>query len=213
MSESVRVTPHTTASLADSLCRLGRVFGDRQWCLATSGNFSVRLDDRQFLITQSGKDKSMLTPDDLMICDMDGTPRNTDLQPSAETALHLCLYRQYPGISAVLHTHSVVATVLSRTADSQIEFSGYEMQKALTGVVSHEGTIVLRVFENTQDLQVLADQLHAYLSSASVTAAGFLVRGHGLYAWGRDLAEARRHLEGLEFLLSCRWQETLAHLQ
>jgi methylthioribulose-1-phosphate dehydratase len=196
--------------MADSLCQLGRLFGQRQWCLGTSGNFSARLDDSQFLITQSGKDKSVLTPDDLMICDLNGIPRNSALRPSAETALHLALYRHDPGISAVLHTHSVCATLLSRTADSSVAFSGYEMQKAMTGVGSHEDTSVLPVFDNTQDMRALADQLHAYLVAETGTTCGFLVRGHGLYAWGRSLAEARRHLEGLEFLLSCRWQEKLA---
>ncbi|MDH4048139.1 MAG: methylthioribulose 1-phosphate dehydratase [Gammaproteobacteria bacterium] len=199
--------------LSQSLCGVARVFGARQWCLATSGNFSVRIDKNSLLITQSGKDKSELAPDDLMRCDLDGTPADATLRPSAETALHACLYRRDAAIGAVFHTHSVSSTLLSRAAGTSVEFSGYEMQKALAGFESHENRVTLTVFDNSQDLPELAKRVQARLAKASCPAPGFLIRGHGLYAWGKDIAEARRHTEGLEFLLSCLWQARLAGLQ
>jgi methylthioribulose-1-phosphate dehydratase len=197
-------------SLAAELCGICRLFGERQWCLATSGNFSARIDDTAFLITQSGKDKSSLTPDDLMTCDMHGVARIAELKPSAETALHQSLYRHDDRIGAVLHTHSVAATALSRRLGETLSLSGYEMQKAFAGIDSHEALITVPVFDNTQDMPALAAKLRAHLEACSSPVPAFLIRGHGLYAWGRDLSEAKRHTEAMEFLLSCVGQDMLA---
>lgn len=194
---------------AEALSRVCRLFGERQWCLATGGNFSLRTDSSHCLITRSGRDKSRLSVDDLMICDLDGRPADASLRPSAETALHACLYRSDPAIAAVLHTHSIAATVMSRAAEGDIVFNGYEMQKAIAGVASHDAAVVLALFENSQSIPDLARELACRLQDGSLSFPGFLVRGHGLYAWGASLADAQRHLEGFEFLLACAWQERL----
>ncbi len=194
---------------ADALCNVGRLFGERQWCLATGGNFSLRLDRARCLITRSGVDKAMLTVDDLMVCDLDGTPADASLKPSAETALHTCLYQLDDATQSVLHTHSVTSTVVSRTAGAEVVIRGFEMQKAINGVMSHEERLVIPVLENSQDISQLAGTMRERYALGHLRACGFLVRGHGLYAWGASLAAAQRHVEGLEFLLSCWWQERL----
>lgn len=203
-------TPAIRAEQAAALCRVARLFGERQWCLATSGNFSLRVDARHCLITQSGKDKSVLEPGDLMVCDLDGNAVDGTPKPSAETALHTALYRKDADIGAVLHTHSVTSTVLSRALAADLVIRGFEMQKAISGVRSHEGSVTIPLFENTQDMDALAAAVMSRFEAGTPTAPGFLVRGHGLYAWGADLAEAQRHIEGLEFLLACAWQERQA---
>lgn len=197
------------AEQAEALCRVCHLFGQRQWCLATSGNFSVRAGASHCLITRSGRDKTRLAPSDLMICDLDGVPLESGLEPSAETALHTCLYRLDQRTAAVLHTHSVAATVMSRVAGAEVGFSGFEMQKALAGIRSHAGSVMLPVFENTQDMPQLAALLRSRAEPGGLPVPGFLVRGHGLYAWGTSLTEATRHIEGLEFLLSCALQERI----
>ena len=185
-----------------------RRFGERGWCDATSGNFSARIDDARCLITQSGRHKSRLSQDDLMVCGMQGEPAEPARRPSAETPLHTALYRLDGRIGAVFHTHSVAATVLSRRPGDTLEISGYEMQKALAGVDSHETRLSLRVFDNDQDMQALAGRLEREWPSLAVP--GFLIAGHGLYAWGTDIDEAERHVEGFEFLFACLLQEQLA---
>lgn len=195
---------------AQALCDVCRLFGERQWCLATGGNFSVRIDASHCLITQSGTDKSQLTVDDLMICDLDGKPADAGLRPSAETPLHTCLYKLDENIGSVLHTHSVSSTVMSRAQEADLVLSGYEMQKAIAGVDSHEERLIIAVLENSQDMSKLIEAVRQRFALGHLNACGFLVRGHGLYAWGADLREARRHIEGLEFLLSCAWQEHLS---
>lgn len=204
------MTPEDFSAEALQLCQTCQLFGERGWCRATSGNFSVRLDAQHCLITQSGREKSQLAIEDLMICDLHGAAVNSVDRPSAETPLHTCLYQLDNEIGAVLHTHSVASTIVSRAAGQSVSIAGFEMQKALSGVSSHEETIDIPVFDNDQNMSALANKVRHAWQSGTLNFFGYLIRGHGLYAWGRDLAEARRHTEGLEFLMQCVWQESQA---
>ena len=173
------------------------------WTPATSSNFSRRLDDRHAAITVSGRDKGRLTEDDIMVVDFDGNPVGNDHRPSAETLLHTQLYRRFPGIGCVLHTHSQVQTIASRlyAGAGHVHLEGFELLKAFAGNTTHEAAIDVPVLPNTQDMATLAAQVDALLDRQCMW--GYLIDGHGLYAWGRDMAEARRHLEAFEFLLGC----------
>ncbi|MBB1116678.1 methylthioribulose 1-phosphate dehydratase [Stenotrophomonas sp. W1S232] len=173
------------------------------WTPATSSNFSHRLDQRHAAITVSGKDKGRLVEDDIMVVDFNGQAVGRPLRPSAETLLHTQLYARFPDVGCVLHTHSPVQTIASRlwAGQGHIRLEGYELLKALHGNTTHELAIELPVFANTQDMNVLAAQVEAALDAGPLW--GYLIDGHGLYAWGRDMAEARRHLEAFEFLLHC----------
>ena len=194
----------TTAG-AEALCETVRWFAQRGYCPATGGNFSLRLNDERLLITASGVDKTALTAADLLPMTTAGELL-ADGKPSAETGLHLALYRRDAAIGAVLHVHSVANTLMSRIGQpQQLHFEGYEMQKAITGNHSHAARITLPVLDNSQDMDELAGALAQRYDEAAA-AYGFLVRGHGIYAWGADLASARRHLEGWEFLLACEMQ-------
>jgi methylthioribulose-1-phosphate dehydratase len=173
---------------------------------ATSSNFSRRLDERHAAITVSGRDKGRLTEDDIMVVDLDGRAVGTDHRPSAETLLHTRLYRRFPEIGCVLHTHSRSQTIASRlfAGAGQVRLEGYELLKAFDGNTTHEAAIDLPVLPNSQDMPTLAAQVDALLDERQMW--GYLIDGHGLYAWGRDMAEARRHLEAFEFLLDCELQ-------
>jgi methylthioribulose-1-phosphate dehydratase len=198
------------ADIARALCATCRLFGERRWCLATSGNFSARVEPDRFLITKSGREKSDLDPGDLMLCDASGAAVDPHNTPSAETPLHACLYELDAGVGAVLHTHSVAATRLSMAADAELVIAGYEMQKAFDGIGSHDDTVTVAVFDNDQDMVALAERLADKWRAGAITAPGFLIRGHGLYAWGADVAAARRHVEGFEFLFECLLAEAAA---
>ena len=115
--------------------------------------------------------------------------------------LHLTLAR-LRSAGAVLHTHSVWSTILSEAfaARGGLEIAGHEMLKGLGGVTTHEHREWLPILENSQDIPALARQVDATLRRQP-GSHGFLLRAHGLYTWGRDVAEARRHVEILEFLL------------
>ena len=184
---------------------LGAMFHQRGWCLGTSGNFSmvVSRDPLLVLVTASGKDKSMLGADDFVVVGEDGQPvGEASARPSAETLLHIAAARR-AGAGAVLHTHSVWSTILSdRWIDrGHLEISGFEMLKGLKGITTHDTSVKLPVFENTQDIPAFAAELEERLSdSKQPMEHGYLIQKHGMHTWGADLAEARRHVEILEFL-------------
>ncbi|PJK09989.1 methylthioribulose-1-phosphate dehydratase [Lysobacteraceae bacterium NML120232] len=191
------------AALAEVLASHVRELGEAGWTPATSSNFSMRLDAQHALITVSGREKRKLTANDLMVIDLNGQPVGNQLRPSAETLLHTQLYQRFADIGCVLHTHSLHQTVASRLFARQgyVQFQDYELQKAFHGNTTHEGAMRVPVFANTQHMPTLAAQVEAALDAEPMW--GYLIEGHGLYAWGRDIDETRRHLEAFEFLLQC----------
>ena len=180
------------------------------WTPATSSNFSMRLDPAHVAITVSGGDKGRLTEADIMVVDLDGQPV-TDQRPSAETLLHTQLYSRFAEIGCVMHTHSLNQTVASRlyAGTGHVHLEGYELLKAFHGNTTHETAIQLPVLPNSQDMHTLAAQVDALLDQQCMW--GYLIDGHGLYAWGRDMGEARRHLEAFEFLLGCELELRRLH--
>jgi methylthioribulose-1-phosphate dehydratase len=194
------------------LIAFGRLAAGKGWLPATSGNLSMRAGDA-YLITRSGVDKGALEPNDFIQValeeDLLKEPEMlAAMRVSAEAPLHVERYLSDPAIGAVLHVHTVAATVLSR-ADAErgsVRIEGFEMQKALDGIKTHEGALELPVFENAQDTSALAERVRERLGTGAAVP-GYLLAGHGMYAWGRTVAEARRHVEGLEFLLCCALEE------
>ncbi|HEV2930624.1 MAG TPA: methylthioribulose 1-phosphate dehydratase [Propionibacteriaceae bacterium] len=195
--------PARLRQVAGEIVSTARELAARGWTPATSSNFSMRLGEAHAAITVSGLDKGRLTEEGVMVVDLDGRPVATGERPSAETVLHTRLYRRDPGIGCVLHTHSLVQTVASRVfaPNGGVRLKGYELAKAIAGTMTHETVIELPVLANSQDVPAMAGQVEALFDAGPLS--GYLIAGHGLYAWGRDLAEARRHLEAFEFMLAC----------
>jgi len=139
-----------------------------------------------------------------MVVDLQGRPVQSHARSSAETRLHTVLYQVFPDVGAVLHTHSVKATVLSRlcAADQPLVLEGYELQKAFAGIDTHESRLTVPVFENTQNIDALAEQTAAWFREHP-DQPGYLIRGHGLYTWGRTMDDCLRHVEAFEFLFEC----------
>lgn len=190
------------AEFARRLAEAGRDFYRRGWVLGTSGNFSAVASLKPLLlaITASGADKGALLAGDFLEVDGNGEVTRGDGRPSDETRLHLAVVRGR-GAGAVMHTHSVWSTLLSEAfaAEGQLRIEGFEMLKGLAGVHSHEHRESLPIIENSQDMSALAGALEQALGKFP-DCHGVLLRRHGLYTWGRDLNEARRHVEILEFL-------------
>lgn len=191
----------------EGLRRVGHIFWKRGWSLGTSSNYSVVVerDPLLLLVTASGKDKGQLRGDDFVLVGASGQPAlASQPQSSAETLLHWIAASKFANVGAVLHTHSIWSTVLSQrfAAQGGILFEGYEMLKGLSGVKSHEHREWLPIFENTQDIPALAEKVAAMHAERGI-GHGYLIRGHGIYTWGKDLAEASRQIEIWEFLLEC----------
>jgi len=194
----------TYAARAQQVITAGQFLYGEGWSPATSSNYSARIDDQHLAITVSGKHKGQLKAEDIMVVDLSGQPVQSSLKSSDETLLHCVLYAWQAEIGAVLHTHSRAATVLTRLLKDQdhLRLEGYELQKAFPGIDSHDGELIIPVFENTQDIPALAEESMAWLKQHPETPA-YLIRGHGLYTWGKTMADTLRHIEAMEFLMAC----------
>ena len=194
------------SATAEELAEIGRGFYARGWVLGTSGNFSavVSREPLRLAITSSSVDKGKLNADQILQIDGDAKVLSGDGRPSAETLLHLAVVRLREA-GAVLHTHSVWSNILSDAFGSEggLGIEGYEMLKGLEGIPTHEHREWLPIIENSQDMTDLATSVEAALKKNPDSHA-FLLRRHGLYTWGKDIAEAKRHVEILEFLLEVR---------
>ena len=207
--------PYPKRDLALELCGVMAAIDRRGWCDGTGGNFSCVLQRQPLalLMAPSGVEKGGLKPADLIVVNSKAEVIEGKGPASAETLLHLAIVAERKA-GAVLHTHSQAATLLSRLAELKgepraaqgwhLQIKGLEMLKGLQGINSHEQQIAIPVLPNDQDLRRLSQLALSYLADAPF---GILISGHGLYAWGDDLAMAKRHLEILEFLLEQHWRE------
>jgi methylthioribulose-1-phosphate dehydratase len=192
------------SDIAAALASTARDFYARGWLAGTSGNLSAVVEPEllRLAMTPSGVDKGQLTVEQILLIDENGrvVDRNRG-KPSDETPLHVCVVKNR-GAGAVLHTHSLWNTIISDlfAADNGVAIEGYEMLKGLQGVRTHEHREWLPIVENSQDMPALAQNVELVLQNNPDTH-GFLLRRHGLYTWGADLQQARRHVEILEFLL------------
>lgn len=190
--------------LAESLAHCGQEFYRRGWVLGTSGNFSAlhKRDPMRICITASGNDKGSLTAENhfLEIDEKADRLRGAG-KPSAETQIHLAIYKLKLGASAILHTHSVWGTILSDSyfPNGGIEIDGYEMLKGLAGVTTHEHQEFLPIIANSQNYVELSETVKQTLLK-NPNAHGVYLRRHGLYTWGESVSEAKRHIEIYEFL-------------
>lgn len=192
------------AEAAQSIIEAGKFLYSQGWSPATSSNYSARIDEEHIAITVSGRHKGQLGAGDVMVVDLQGNPVNSNARSSAETGLHTVLYEVFPEVGAVLHTHSVKATVLSRLlpGNESLVLEGYELQKAFSGIDTHESTLTVPVFANTQNIDDLAQRTGEWFRDHP-DQPGYLIRGHGLYTWGRTMSDCLRHVEAFEFLFEC----------
>jgi methylthioribulose-1-phosphate dehydratase len=190
--------------IASSLASVAKSLHARGWLLGTSGNLSavVQREPLRLAMSPSGIDKGELTPQQVLTIDEHANViSDHGVKPSDESLLHICIVKQR-GAGAVLHTHSVWNTMLSDlfSAEGGVNIQGYEMLKGLQDVRTHEHSEWLPIVKNSQDMQTLADTIALTLEEHKA-AHGFLLERHGLYTWGENLAQAKRHIEILEFLL------------
>jgi methylthioribulose-1-phosphate dehydratase len=194
--------------LQDEVLEIIALFHQKGWSPATSTNYSFRNPQpyqETFTISSSGIDKLHFKAEDLMMIDDKGKPLAgyKDKKPSAETGLHTMLYHHLD-TNAILHTHSIASTVFSLVhhKDKIVQLTGFEVLKGIKGVNTHEASVSIPIFDNSQDIESLSQEIKIYFDH-NPKMRGFLLAGHGLYAWGTSLAEAKRHTEVFEFIFEC----------
>jgi methylthioribulose-1-phosphate dehydratase len=194
----------TVEEIAAGLVLVARGFYVRGWLMGTSGNLSAVIEKEplRLAITASGVDKGDLKAEQVLVVDENvRVLNNATNKPSDESLLHLRIVKER-GAGAVLHTHSIWNTIFSDLYANEggVKIEGYEMLKGLAGVRTHDHSEWLPIVDNSQDMTALADTISDTLNKHQ-SAHGFLIKRHGLYSWGDNLAQAKRHIEILEFLL------------
>jgi methylthioribulose-1-phosphate dehydratase len=182
--------------------------GAMGWVPATSGNFSARVDEQRCAVTATGGFKGETTADRVIVVEIGqpGDPLAEGL--SSEGPLHLQLYRDNPWIGAVAHVHTHASMALSRrhAQDDALQLAGWELLKAFPGIATHDTSVSVPIFHNDQDVERLAALVHERLRKYP-DVPGYLIAGHGLYAWGANAMDTRRHLEAFEALLNLQLEE------
>lgn len=188
---------------SEMLAAAGYEFYRRGWVMGTSGNFSAKIadDPLRVCLTASGNDKGALDERHFLEIDDNGDVLQGFGRPSAETMIHLTIYRLRQNVGSILHTHSVWGTILSDVyfENGALEIGGFEMLKGLAGVTTHEHREIVPIVENSQDYLALSHVIDNVLRE-NPECHGIYLRRHGLYTWGEDIAEARRHIEIFEWL-------------
>jgi methylthioribulose-1-phosphate dehydratase len=187
----------------DLLADVARLFYGRGWMAGTAGNLSLRLEDGSFWITASGKLKGRLRREDFLRVAPGGEVLErgrTEDRPSAETSLHDVIYRLVPEARACFHVHSIPGNVAARLAEGgSLRLPPLEMIKGL-GIWEEEPEVALAVFPNHAHVPRIAEEVAARFAAEPPRVPGFLIRDHGLTAWGRDSDAALNHVELFEYL-------------
>jgi methylthioribulose-1-phosphate dehydratase len=194
--------------LKKELAKVIRSLNKKGWSPATSTNYSFRDNHNleTIVVSRSGVDKACFSKSDFIEVNMEGIPLPNfkDQSPSAETLIHCSLYTFFPETKVILHSHSIYPILWSMKLDSQISFQGYEVQKGFSGQGSHTDKVEVPILENSQDMVQFSERMQSrkneFLSHC------FIIKGHGTYAWGKNLFEAKRHLETIEYLCELEWK-------
>ena len=193
-------------SLRLAIVECGRILYERGLTTANDGNISIRLDERRVLITPSGLCKGRMSPDDLLIVDLEGalleSASDSSLVPSSETPMHLEAYRQRSDIRAVLHAHPVFATALT--------VAGMDLpEDVLPEVALTMGSVPTTAYarpSSDENAVVIRDLIQHY--------DAMLLRQHGSLTVGRNLDEALTHLERIEHVAQVFWRaKMLGHVE
>jgi methylthioribulose-1-phosphate dehydratase len=195
-------------SLKEQLVETIKKYHAKGWSPATSTNYSFKENTKtsDFFVSRSGIDKSQFHPEDFLHVAADGHPVLEDrgIKPSAETRIHCEIYKLFPETTVILHSHSIYSVLNSEIYDKSMTFEGYEIQKGFAGQSTHESQIQIPILLNSQDMDEFS--LRIKQRKNEFLHHCFLIKKHGTYAWGKNLFEAKRHLETLEYLLEVNYK-------
>lgn len=171
----------------EAVCRVGKLLYDRGYVAANDGNISVRVGEGRLLITPSGVSKGRMTPDMLLVTDLDGTVIEGNRHPSSEGKMHLEVYRGRPDVNAVVHAHPPVSTAFA------VYRRGLETPY-LSELVAGLGQVPCTPSFAMLSTEEVPQSVRPYLADHNA----LLLANHGALAWGGDLWEAFDRLETVE---------------
>ena len=179
------------------MCAVGKLLYDRGYVAANDGNLSMKTAPDRLLVTPSGVSKGRLTPDMLLVTDLEGNVLEGNRHPSSETKMHLAVYRGRPDVGAVVHAHPPVSTAFA------VCRRGMETPY-LSGLVTGLGAVPC-----TPSFAMLStDEVPRSVEPYLADHCAVLLANHGALTWGEGLWEAFDRMETVEhtakILLSAR---------
>ena len=171
----------------EAVCQIGKLLYDRGYVAANDGNISVKVGEDRLLITPSGVSKGRMTPEMLLVTDMDGTVVEGNRHPSSEGKMHLEVYRDRSEAKAVVHAHPPVSTAFA------VCRQGLETPY-LSELVAGLGQVPCTPSFAMLSTQEVPESVRPYLADHNA----LLLANHGALAWGGDLWEAFDRLETVE---------------
>jgi L-fuculose-phosphate aldolase len=179
------------------IVRVARALRERGLALGTSGNVGARLADGRIAITPSSMDYDLMTPDDIVIVEADGSPSEGRLSPSSELRIHVEILAARPDVMGIVHTHSPFATTFA-AARRPVPAVHY----VLAPLVAPGGDTLRVAPYATFGTQELARIAVATLGADNAC----LLANHGAVAVGGSLASALGRAERVEELAMLAWR-------
>ncbi|WCL47580.1 methylthioribulose 1-phosphate dehydratase [Leptospira sp. GIMC2001] len=193
---------------------MAKSYYSRGWLPATAGNLSIRDQNNRSIIwiTTSGLNKGRIEPTDFIPIDLE-----TDLpiflgsnqKPSAETSIHLTIYKNIPQVNCILHVHTVesMRCHLNLNKNQPIGFwklPPIELIKAF-GIWDENPEVYLPIIYNHSMVENIASDLNQYFLSDNwknmkQAIPAILVENHGPTIWGESIEAANKHLEALDYI-------------
>jgi L-fuculose-phosphate aldolase len=176
----------TETQLRETIVEVGRRLYARGYTASNDGNISARLDDRRLLMTPKSVCKGFMSPDMMVVTDLDGKKLAGDRDPSSEMQMHLEVYRQRPDARAVVHAHPPIATGFA--------VAGIPLDRAvLAEVVTTLGSVPIADYA-TPSTKELPEAVRKYVRAHD----GMLLANHGALTLGADLLAAYYKMETIE---------------
>ena len=171
------------------MCEIGRRVYNRGMVAANDGNFSVKLNDHEFLCTPTGVSKGFMTPEYICKVDENGNvlQANKGFRPSSEIKMHMRVYRERPDVQSVVHAHPLYATTF---AIAGIPLTQPIMPEAVIAL----GCVPIAEYGTPSTMEI-PDNLEKYLPYFDAV----LLENHGALTWSTDLNAAYMKMESVEF--------------
>ena len=171
----------------EAICQVGKLLYDRGYVAANDGNISLKVEEDRLLITPSGVSKGRMTPDMLLVTDLEGKVVEGDRHPSSEGKMHLAVYRGRPDVRAVVHAHPPVSTAFA------VRREGLETPY-LSELVAGLGKVPCTDAFAMLSTEEVPESVEPYLPDHNA----LLLANHGALTWGSGLWEAFDRMEVVE---------------
>ena len=172
----------------------------------TFGNASgVSREQGLIVIKPSGVPYERMKPEHMVITDMEGRVVEGNLKPSSDMATHALLYREFPAIGGVVHSHSRHATAWAQ-AGKEIPCFGTTHADYFCGAVPVTDTLTAEEIESDYELNTGVAIVRRLKGRDPLGCPAILVAGHGPFAWGRTVTDAAHNAVIVEELAAMAWQ-------